>query len=116
VLDVLGTIEAAELADGRYLVTAHGALDSRVAHVLHDTVVPLAAADGIPLIVDLRDAHGIDDEILAVIGHAAHVANRRGERVSIVTPSKLIFRLIDETGLGDIVTVFSSLQAALDHD
>ena len=115
-LDFLGTIEAAELPDGRYLVSAHGALDGRLAHLLHDTVVPLVGADGIPLIVDLDDAHGLDDEILAVISHAAHLANRHGERLTIVTRSRAVTTLVEGSGLGDIVTLFPTLRAALDHD
>ena len=109
----MGTIEAAELPDGRYLVSAHGSLDARLAHLLHDTVVPLVAADGIPLIIDLDDAHGLDDEILAVIGHAAHLANRHGERLGIVTRSRAVTALVDDSGLGDVITVFPTLRAAL---
>lgn len=112
-LDLVGTIEAAELPDGRYLVSAHGSLDARLAHLLHDTVVPLVAADGIPLIIDLDDAHGLDDEILAVISHAAHLANRHGERLGIVTRSPAVTTLVDDSGLGDIITVHPTLRAAL---
>ena len=114
-LDLLGTIEAAELPDGRYLVSAHGSLDGRLAHLLHDTVVPFVGA-GAPLIIDLDDAHGLDDEILAVISHAAHLANRNGERVSIVTRSRAVTTLVDGSGLGEIVTVFPTLRGALDRD
>jgi anti-anti-sigma factor len=112
-LDVLARIEAAELPDGRYLVSAHGPLDGRVAHVLHDTVVPLAAAEGIPLILDLENAHGLDDEILAVISHAAHLANRRGERLTIASRSRTFADVVYESGLSDIVTVCPTLKAAL---
>jgi anti-anti-sigma factor len=114
VLDLLGTIEAAELPDGRYLVSAHGPLDARIAHLLHETVVPLAAADGVPLILDLVDAHGIDDETLAVVSHAAHLANRRGGQLSIVTRSRAITGLVQDSGLDDIVTLFPTLHAALE--
>ena len=114
-LDLLGTIEAAELPDGRYLVSAHGSLDARIAQVLHETVVPLAAADGIPLIVDLGDAHGIEDETFAVLSHAAHLAHRRGERVRIVTRSPTIADLITGSGLDDIVSVFPTLRSALEQ-
>jgi len=116
VLDLLGTIEAAELPDGRYLVSAYGSLDGRLAHLLHDTVVPLVAADGIPLIVDLEDAHGLDDEILAVISHAAHLADRHGERLTLVTRSRAVTGLVDGSGLSDIVTIYPTLRAALNRD
>ena len=113
-LDLLGTIEAAELPDGQYVVSAHGSLDARIAHVLHETVMPLAAADGIRLILDLADAHGIDDETLAVVGHAAQLANRRGERLRIVTRSRAVTGLVAESGFDDIVTLFPTLHAALE--
>jgi anti-anti-sigma factor len=115
VLDLLGTIEAAELPDGRHLVSAHGSLDGRIARLLHETVVPLAAADGIPLILDLGDAHGVDDETLGVISDAAHVANRRGEQLSIITRSRIVYALIEDSGLDDIVTVFPTLHSALEQ-
>jgi anti-anti-sigma factor len=115
VLDLLGRIEAAELPDGRYLVSAHGPLDSRVAHQLHDTMVPLAAAEGIPLILDLDDAHGVDHEVLAVISHAAHLTDRQGDRLRIVTRSGSVISLVDESGLADIVDLYATLKGALDR-
>ena len=114
-LDLLGKIEAAELPDGRYLVSAHGLLDGRIAHQLNDTVVPLAAAEGVPLILDLDDAHGIDDEVLAVISHVAQLSARFGNRLRIVTRSGSVIRLVDETGLGDIVDLYSTLEGALER-
>jgi anti-anti-sigma factor len=115
VLDLLGTIDAAELPDGRYLVSAHGSLDGRIAHLLHETVVPLASADGIPLILDLEDAYGVDDDTLAVVSDAAHLADRQGKRLSIVTQSGAIAGLIAGCGLDDIVTIFPTLRAALEQ-
>jgi len=115
VRDQVGTIDAAELPDGRYLVSAHGPLDARTAQVLHETVLPLAAADGVPLILDLGDAHGIEDETVAVLSQAAQLVNRRGDRLSIVTRSGAVAGLLADSGLDDIVTVFPTLHSALEQ-
>lgn len=112
VLELVGTIEAAELPDGAIVVSAHGPLDGRVAGTLRDTLVPLAAAEDV-LVLDLGDAHGMDDAALGVVSRAAHLIRRRGDTLSIVTRSPFIHRLIVESGLGDIVVVVPSLKDAI---
>lgn len=112
-LDLMGTIEAAELADGRLVVSAHGPLDGRIAGQLRDVLVPLAAADGVALYVDLQDAHGVDEVAFDVISRAAHLVSRRGERLHLITRSPAVLRLVDESGLADIVTVCLSLREAI---
>ena len=113
-LDLLGTIDAAELPDGRLVVSAHGPLDERVAGSLRDALVPIAAADGTVVLLDLEDAHGIDDAALDVVGRAAHLVGRRGERLRLITRSPLVLRLVEESGLGDVVSVWPSLREAME--
>jgi anti-anti-sigma factor len=115
VLDLEATIEAAELPSGQLLVSAHGPLDERVAGTFRDALVPLAAADDTAILLDLGDAHGLDDVTFGIVAHAAHLARRRGESLRIVTQSPSLIRLVEETGLGDIVRMCGSLKEAIDY-
>jgi anti-anti-sigma factor len=116
VLDLDGWIDAAELPGGQLVVTAHGPLDERVAGALRDALVPIAGADGTFVVLDLQDAHGLDDAALAVIGRAAELVRRRGERLAIVTHSPFVSGLVAACGLADIVTLFPSLREAIAGD
>ena len=108
-LDLHGTVDATELDPATFVVSAHGPTDSRLAGELRDVLIPIAAADGSSVVLDLDDAHCLDAELLAVVATAAHLASRRGERLKIVTRSELTVDMIDECGLGDLVDVVPSL-------
>ena len=112
-LDLIGRVEAAELDPGTYVVSVHGPIDARMAGELRDVVLPLAAADGTVLVLDLDDAHGLDFETLSVLGIAAHLVKRRGESLRIVTRSLLTRELFGESGMKDVVVISSSLREAL---
>lgn len=114
-LDLDGTIEAAELPGGCFVVSAHGPLDARIAAKLRDTLVPLAYAER-QLVLDLDDAHGLDDVALGVVGHAAHLVRRRGERMGIVTRRPAMLEIVRDCGLLDVVTVYRTLRDALAVD
>jgi anti-anti-sigma factor len=107
-LEIFGSVEAWEADPGTYVVSAHGPLDERMASELRDVLVPLAAADG-DLTLDLGDAHGIDEAIVEILGRAAHLAARRGERLRIVTQSASTIGLIRETGLDEVVEMVPPL-------
>jgi anti-anti-sigma factor len=113
VLDLLATIEAAELPSGHVIVSARGPLDERVASTLRDTLLPLAAADGFDALLDLGDAHGLDRATLDVIGHAAHMASCRGSRLGIVTRSPFVTSLLVESGVTEIATIYGSVKEAV---
>jgi anti-anti-sigma factor len=115
VLDLIGSIETAELGGGKHIVAAHGPLDSRVAGVLNDALLPLAA--GGPLVVlDLEDAHGLDDTVMAIVSSAAYLVRRRGASLSVVTRSPIVLELIEHWGLTPLVLVRSSLREAIEHE
>ena len=112
-LDLIGRVEAAELYDDLFVVSAHGPMDSRCAGVLRDLLVTIAAADGAAVLLDLEDAHGLDTETLGVVGVAAHLAARRGVPLKVVTRSLHIQELFDSCGLDAIVEVVPSLRDAI---
>ena len=45
-LELIGHLDAAEIAPEVFVVSAHGPLDGRIAGSLRDVLMPLAAADG----------------------------------------------------------------------
>lgn len=112
-LDFIGRVEAAELYDDLFVVSAHGPMDSRCVGALRDLLVPIAAADGAAVLLDLENAHGLDTETLGVVGVAAHLAARKGVPMKIVTRSAHTRELFDECGLDAIVEVVPSLREAI---
>jgi anti-sigma B factor antagonist len=113
VLDLVATIEAAELPDGELVVSVHGPLDGRAAGELRDALLPVAGADGTLVVVDLEGAHGLDDVVLAVIGRAAQVVADRGGRLGIVTRSPFVARLVTDSGLDEVVSLHTTLKEAI---
>jgi anti-anti-sigma factor len=109
-LDYLGSVEAWEPDPGVYVVTARGPIDERMTGDFESVLVPLAAADGTELVVDLDDAHGIDAAALDVLGRAAHLAACRGARIQIVTQRASTLDLIQDCGLGELVDCVPTLQ------
>ena len=112
-LEFLGTVEAGELPSGEIVVFAHGPLDERVAPSLRDTLIPLTAADGAPLFLDLDGAHGLDAAAMLVISNAARLVQGRGRRLGIVTRSPIVLRMLDEAGLERVVDVAPTLAKAI---
>lgn len=115
-LDLLGSVEAAELPSGRYVVFAHGPLDERVAGAFGDVLLPLAAAEDGAVVLDLDDAFGIDESIISVVARAAHLVCRDGERLAIITRSRTVREQLEECGLADIVTLHATLRDAVQLD
>jgi|SRR5581483_7438274 len=114
--ELVGRIEAAEIDRDRYVVTALGPLDERTVGDLRDVLVPVAAADGAIVLLDLDGAHGFDVAALAIVGVAAHLVSRRGGRLCIVTRSGQVRGLVDDSGLADIVDIVPTLRQAISRD
>src|SRR4051794_5236932 len=87
-LEFIGQLDATEVAPDVVLVAARGPIDGPVAAELRDLLLPLAAADGTVLVLDLSEAHGLDAETLSVVSQAAHLAACRGERLAVMTHSR----------------------------
>lgn len=113
-LDLVGSIEAARLPGGELVVSGRGPIDERVVTPLLDLLVPAVDHEAV-VALDLTDAHGIDDAVLAVVGVVAHLAHRRGQRLGVIARPLLAARL-ESCGLTDIVDVHSSLREAIAAD
>lgn len=113
-LDLVGSFEAAQLPGGELVVSAHGPIDERVVTPLLDLLVPAVDHDTV-VALDLTDAHGLDEAIIAVVGVVARLAHRRGQRLGIVAQPLLAARL-ESSGLTNIVHLHSSLREAIAGD
>jgi anti-anti-sigma factor len=113
-LESIGRLETTELFDDVVIVSVAGPLDARIARALRDLLFPLGAGDGLVLVLDLSDAHGLDDEALGVVSDAAHLVQRFGGRLPIVTRSRTIVARLEECGLGDIVSIHPSVERVVD--
>ena len=67
--------------------------------------------------LDLNDAHGLDDAVLAVVGRAAELVRlQQGTRMGIVSRSASIRSLVHDYGLDDDVVLYDTLKDALNID
>ncbi|HVU79172.1 MAG TPA: STAS domain-containing protein [Gaiellaceae bacterium] len=114
-LEMLGTLEAAELPNGDFVVAAHGPLDERIAGELRDTLLPLTAGGG-NVVLDLADAHGLDARTLAIITCAAQLLRERDAELAIVTHSPFVRQLVSDAGIGALVVLHRSLAEAIRRD
>ena len=115
-LDFVGTVEAGELPDGRLIVLAHGPLDERIVAQFRDTLLPIASSDGVPVVLDLGDAHGLDAATMLVIARAAELVYDRGDQLVVVTRSPSVLGLMSQSGLEPMVRVVPSLGEAIRND
>jgi anti-anti-sigma regulatory factor len=113
-LDVVGSIEAARLPGGQLVVSAHGPVDERIVSSFVEVLVG-ATVDGTPVVLDLADAHGLDETALAVVQVAAQLLVERGARLAIVAQPLLAGRL-RESSLAELVDLHASLRVAVAAD
>ena len=113
-LDLLGSVEAARLPGGQLVVSAHGPIDGRIGTSFVEVLVG-ATVEGTPVVLDLADAHGLDDTALAVIEVAAHLLVERDTRLGIVA-QPLLSAQLQESSLGEIVDLHRSLREAIAAD
>jgi hypothetical protein len=102
-----GTIVAAELAPARYLVSVGGTLDDGAGEALRDVLLPLAAADGAAIVLDLGDA-ALDsfDPMPTLLGAGAIVTSGGGSLTVVTADRRLRTLLATEAS----VTVETTLE------
>lgn len=113
---VLAHAEATEVAEGVFVVSARGPIDGGAAGELRDLLVPIAAADGATVVLDLVDADYVDEETVSLTSVAAHLALGRGSRLRVATGRGAILALLHERGVHELVTVDATVHQALARD
>jgi anti-anti-sigma regulatory factor len=110
-LDLLGSVEAARLPGGELVVSAHGPIDERIATSFVDVLVG-ATTNGATVVLDLADAHGLDDTALAVVEVAAQLLTERGSRLRVVARPRIAGEL-RESSLHESIDVHPTLREAI---
>jgi anti-anti-sigma factor len=108
-------IEAAQVTPTTFVVTARGDLDDASSVELRDLLLPLVAAEGSCVVLDLLGVHDLEDGCLGVVLTAAHMLERRGRRLTVVAASRHLTELAYASGLDRIATLERSLSAGLAH-
>lgn len=90
-----GTILAAELRRDRYLVSVGGTLDEGAGEALRDVLLPLAAAEGAAIVLDLAEV-ALDgfDPIPTLLGAGA-IASSGGGSLTVVTVDRRLRALLE---------------------
>lgn len=90
-----GTILAAELRPDRYLVSVGGTLDEGAGEALRDVLMPLAAAEGAAIVLDLAEV-ALDgfDPIPTLLGAGA-IASSGGGSLTVVTVDRRLRALLE---------------------
>ena len=92
------------------VVHVKGEVDLATAPELHEVLAGFGPADG-PLIVDLSDVAFLDSSGLSVLVRChQHLAEGGGLRLVVTRPTTL--RVLDATGLAEVLDVYATLDDA----
>jgi anti-anti-sigma regulatory factor len=86
-------LEAADIGGGAYVVSVTGSIEGDDAVLLADIVIPLAT-DGSDLILDLRDAHHLDERAASSLVAAAEIARTHDGSLCLVGSPLPLQRLL----------------------
>ena len=101
-----------DVVGGYVVVAAHGEIDLDTAVGLHQAV-QTALRFSPHLVVDLTQVNFIDSSGLGVLVGARRKATALSGSVSLVHPPPVLRRLLDVTGLGDVMPAYMSREEAL---
>jgi anti-anti-sigma factor len=104
-------MEAAEVAPNRFVVSANGALENEAAVEFRDLLLPLVAADGAQIVVDLVGATCLQGASLGVVASAAILAHEQGgHRLVLVNNDPWIRHMLVESGIEKMVRLERTLE------
>ncbi|POX48562.1 STAS domain-containing protein [Streptomyces sp. Ru72] len=99
-------------APDRFLVTVTGHLDLHTAHHLADVLQPLLGHDGHTVLVDLSGVTFLDSTGLTCLITAYRTARSTGVRLALVAPSQPVLKMLQLTGVDQVLDSYPSLDAA----
>lgn len=89
--------------DGCVVVAVDGELDMSTAPALRDVLTTALVDRDIPLVLDLTDLRFCDSAGLAVFVQAHNELETRGCRLVIAGPSGMLTRVLELTGLDQVI-------------
>ena len=93
--------DASDDASKAHRISPTGELDLGTIGPVRDEVDAVIAQGASAIVFDLTDVTFLDSSALAVFAYAARLI----ERVEVVHPNEFARRVIDQTGLGDLLHV-----------
>ena len=90
--------------EGAVVVELHGDIDLESTELLADCLA-VGAERGTDVLVDLSDVTLIDCSALAVLVQARQLAERRGRKVCLVAPPRLVRRILTAVGLDTVFLI-----------
>lgn len=104
-------MEAAEVAPNRFVVTANGSLDNDSALELRDLLLPLVAADGAQIVVDLAGVTSLQGASLGVVASAALLAQEQNDYpLVLVNKDPWIRHMLVSSGVDKMVRMERTLE------
>lgn len=106
------TVHAGPLPEGGFLLTLTGALDHHTSTRLTDSVRPLLRTDAPTVWLELSGLTFIDSTGLTCLLRLGRAATAVGGHLTLTAPSPPVQRLLDLTGIGQVLTVRTGQDAA----
>jgi anti-anti-sigma factor len=103
-------IDSAEIGPDCYVVCATGGLDGDLTVELGRVLFTLARGHGVQLVADLTGAHSANKTTAGVLTAVAHAVRREGGELVVVSRDPRLDRLLEETGLSNLIRVERTLQ------
>jgi anti-sigma B factor antagonist len=104
-------VEVRALAADRRLVTVTGHLDLHTAHRLADALNPLLDSGHPTVLADLSGVTFLDSTGLTCLINAYRAARRTGSRLALIAPSLPVQRMLQLTGVDQVLDSYPSLDA-----
>ena len=109
-------MEAAEVAPNRFVVTANGTLDNDSALELRDLLLPLVAAAGAQIVVDLAGVTSLQGASLGVVASAAILAYEHSDHpLVLVNKDPWIHHMLASSGIEKMVRIERTLEDGIAH-
>jgi anti-anti-sigma factor len=105
-----GRIDSAEIGPNCYVVCATGGLDGDLTVELGRVLFTLARGHRVQLVADLTGAHSANKTTAGVLTAVAHAVRREEGELVVVSRDPRLDRLLDETGLSNLIRVERTLQ------
>ncbi|BBH67161.1 hypothetical protein ACTI_38460 [Actinoplanes sp. OR16] len=94
------------------IVTPPADLDTEVAELIRPALME-AAAEGLDVVVDLREVHIIDSAGLGLLVRAHQEAKQHGGRFALAAPSRFVLTVLHTMKLDGMFALYPDREAAL---
>jgi anti-anti-sigma factor len=108
-------IDSAQIGPDCHVVCATGTLDGDLTIELGRALFAVARGNGVQLVADLTGAHSANKTTAGVLTAVAHVVQREGGELVVVSRDRRLQQLFEETGLRHLIRMERTLQEGVTH-